>query len=318
MDTLSPVHPKANGVQGRLMALSPSCCRFAHLSKLAIDSSLANSKQPGRFQRLAIRPLVGGHDDRPLHLSHRRKRFCLRDLAEEDRSFLFRTRSLEPFCGCGNQSVSLFELLKALRVLPNHDLLHHALNNPHDRLRQSLATTPATGSIAPLDEFATAATDFIPFLAHDVTSQVENALAQSKRLSCTLVSVAVGQIAAFFPFFEGRFGSIRWMPNGAGAGSVAIKPGRSGARSDSSSDSGSTAVGRGSTFSRSWPRSRHTASADSPTPAFSTSSRAIALIRSSSVSSACRPSPENLPSIMSATSIFLPIRRRQVSCIVPE
>src|SRR5580698_602420 len=43
------------------------------------------------------------------------------------------------------------------------------------------------------------------------------------------------------------------MANGAGAGSAAIKPGRSGARADSSSDS--PAAGRGSTFSRSWPRS---------------------------------------------------------------
>ena len=62
---------------------------------------------------------------------------------------------------------------------------------------------------------------------------------------------------------------------------------------------------------------RHIASADSPTPAFSTSSRAMALIRSSSASSDCSPSPENLPSIISATSIFLPISRRQTSCIVP-
>ena len=188
--------------QGRLTTQLPSYCRFAHLSELAIDSSLANSQQPGRFQRLAIRPLVGGHDDRPLHFSHRRKRFRLRDLAEEDGSFLSRTRLLEPFCRCGNQSVSLFELLKALRILPNHDSLHHALNNPHDRLRQSRATTPTTGAIAPSDEFATAATDFIPFLAHDVTSQVESALAQSKRLSCALVSLAVGQSAAFLRFLE--------------------------------------------------------------------------------------------------------------------
>jgi hypothetical protein len=60
-----------------------------------------------------------------------------------------------------------------------------------------------------LDEFATAATNLIPFLVHDVTSQVESVLAQSKRLSCTLVSVAVGQIAVFLRFFEGGFGSIK-------------------------------------------------------------------------------------------------------------
>jgi hypothetical protein len=30
------------------------------------------------------------------------------------------------------------------------------------------------------------------------------------------------------------------------------------------------------------------------------------------------PSPENLPSIMSATSIFLPISRKQVRCVVPS
>jgi hypothetical protein len=54
-----------------------------------------------------------------------------------------------------------------------------------------------------LDKFATAATNLLPFLAHDVTSQVESVLAQSKRLSCTLVSAAVGQIAAFLGFLEG-------------------------------------------------------------------------------------------------------------------
>jgi hypothetical protein len=97
----------------------------------------------------------------------------------------------------------MFELLKALRILPDHDLLHYALNNPHDRLRQSHPTTPATGSLTPLDEFATAATNLIPFLIHDVTSQVESVLAQSKRLSCTLVSVAVGQSAVFLRLFEG-------------------------------------------------------------------------------------------------------------------
>ena len=180
-----------------MLPLRPSALSLRYTVVLPIPSSRAASRGS------AIRPLVGGHDDRPLHLSHRRKRFRLRDLAEEDRSFLLRTRSLQPFCRCGNQSVSLFELLKALRVLPNHDLLHHALNNPHNRLRQSLATTPATGSIAPLDEFATAATNLIPFLAHDVTSQVESVPAQSKRLSCTLVSLAVGQSAVFFRFFEG-------------------------------------------------------------------------------------------------------------------
>src|SRR5947209_8098551 len=62
-------------------------------------------------------------------------------------------------------------------------------------------------------------TNLFPFLAHDVTSQVESVPAQSKRLSCTSVSVAVGQSAAFFRFFEGRVGSIRWIPNGVGAGS---------------------------------------------------------------------------------------------------
>ena len=73
MNTLSPVHAEDQRFHGRLMALSPSCCRFAHLSELAIDGSLANSQQSGRFQGLAIRPLVGGHDHRSLHLRHRRK-----------------------------------------------------------------------------------------------------------------------------------------------------------------------------------------------------------------------------------------------------
>ena len=77
--------------------------------------------------------------------------------------------------------------------------VHHAI----DQIRREIATTPAIGSITPLDEFATAATNLLPFLAHDITSQVESVLAQSKRLSCTSVSVAVGQIAVFLRLFEG-------------------------------------------------------------------------------------------------------------------
>jgi hypothetical protein len=79
----------------------------------------------------------------------------------------------QPLGCCRDQSGSLFELLKALRVLPDHDLLYDSLNNPDDWLRQIVATTPAIGSIAPLDEFATAATNLIPFLAHDVTSEMQ-------------------------------------------------------------------------------------------------------------------------------------------------
>ena len=93
--------------------------------------------------------------------------------------------------------------------MPNHDLLDNSLNDLHERLRQSAATTPAIGSIAPLDEFATAATNLFPFLAHNVTSHVENASAHSKRLSCTLVSLAVGHMAAFFRFFVDGLGSNR-------------------------------------------------------------------------------------------------------------
>jgi hypothetical protein len=66
----------------------------------------------------------------------------------------------------------LFELLKALRVLPDHDLLYHTLNNPHDRLRQSRPTTPAIGSITPLDKFAQLATNPLSFHAHTVTSRL--------------------------------------------------------------------------------------------------------------------------------------------------
>ena len=68
---------------------------------------------------------------------------------------------------------------------------------------------------------------------------------------------------------------------------------------------------------RNWPSARQTLSADSPIPLFSTSSRAIAVSMSSSPSMACRPSEANLPSIANATSSFLPIKRRQTSCIVP-
>jgi hypothetical protein len=99
-------------------------------------------------------------------------------VAEEDRRFLFGARSLQSFRGCRNQPVSLFELLKALRVLPNDDLLHYTLNNPHDRLGQCRPTTPAADSIAPLNELATLAANLIPFLAHDVTSLVKSVLTQ--------------------------------------------------------------------------------------------------------------------------------------------
>ena len=54
-----------------------------------------------------------------------------------------------------------------------------------------------------------------------------------------------------------------------------------------------------------------------PNPLFSTSSRAIAVSMSSSPSIAWRPSEANLPSMANATNSFLPIRRRQTSCIVP-
>ena len=89
------------------------------------------------------------------------------------RHFLL-SNHVQPLRCSGDQSGGLFELLKALRILPDHDLLYYTFNNPHDRLRQSCPATPATGSIAPLDEFATAATNLVPFLAHDVTSQVES------------------------------------------------------------------------------------------------------------------------------------------------
>jgi len=47
-----------------------------------------------------------------------------------------------------------------------------------------------------------------------------------------------------------------------------------------------------------------------------TNSRAIAMRMSSSSLIAWRPSEENLPSMASDTSSFLPIKRRQVSCMV--
>ena len=51
--------------------------------------------------------------------------------------------------------------------------------------------------------------ELFPFLAHNVTPQVESASAHSKRLSCTLVSVAVGHMVIFFPFFVDGLGSNR-------------------------------------------------------------------------------------------------------------
>ena len=59
-----------------------------------------------------------------------------------------------------------------------------------------------------------------------------------------------------------------------------------------------------------------TASARSPIPFSVTSSRAIAMRMSSSSLIACNPSEENLPSMANDTSSFLPISRRQLSCIV--
>jgi hypothetical protein len=59
-------------------------------------------------------------------------------------------------------------------------------------------------------------------------------------------------------------------------------------------------------------------SALSPTPFLSTNSRAIADSMSSSSSMLCKPSPANLPSIVSATSNFFPINRKHDACIVPS
>ena len=59
---------------------------------------------------------------------------------------------------------------------------------------------------------------------------------------------------------------------------------------------------------------RHISSAFPPIPLSVTSSRAIAMSRSSSSPTACKPSVENLPSMASKTRSFLPINRRQVSC----
>jgi hypothetical protein len=47
--------------------------RFAHRPEFAVYGCLADPKQPGRFERLAIRPLIRCQDDRSLHFSHRRK-----------------------------------------------------------------------------------------------------------------------------------------------------------------------------------------------------------------------------------------------------
>src|ERR1039458_9392376 len=61
-----------------------------------------------------------------------------------------------------------------------------------------------------------------------------------------------------------------------------------------------------------------TASAVSPIPFLSTSSRAIAESMSSSSSMLCNPSPANLPSMVSATSSFFPMRRKHDVCMVPS
>ncbi len=55
------------------MALSPSCCRFAHRPELAVYRGLADSEQSCGFKRSTIRSLVCSHDHRSLHLRHRRK-----------------------------------------------------------------------------------------------------------------------------------------------------------------------------------------------------------------------------------------------------
>jgi hypothetical protein len=65
-----------------------------------------------------------------------------------------------------DQLAGLGQALNAFRVMPNHNLFDNSLNDLHERLRQSAAATPAIGSIIPLDEFATAATNLFPFLAH--------------------------------------------------------------------------------------------------------------------------------------------------------
>src|SRR3984957_17467729 len=61
-----------------------------------------------------------------------------------------------------------------------------------------------------------------------------------------------------------------------------------------------------------------TESAVSPMPFLSTSSRAIAESMSSSSSMLCNPSPANLPSMVSATSSFFPMRRKHDVCIAPS
>ena len=108
-----------------------------------------------------------------------------------------------------DQLPRLFKVLQALWVLLNHNLLDNALDDFDDRLRQGQAATPAILPNPPLHEFAMPAADFLTFLAHGVTSQVEFAQAQSNRLSCALASVAVGQTFVFFRFFAAEGGSIR-------------------------------------------------------------------------------------------------------------
>ena len=65
-------------------------------------------------------------------------------------------------------------------------------------------------------------------------------------------------------------------------------------------------------------KARQTSAACSPTPWRVTSSRAIAVNRSSSSSMACKPSTWSLPSIAKETRSFFPISRRQLSCAVSE
>jgi len=73
MDTLSLVDFEYQRFHGRLMALSPSCCRFVHRPQLAVYGCLADSEQPCSFEGSAIRSLEGCHDHRSLHLRHSRK-----------------------------------------------------------------------------------------------------------------------------------------------------------------------------------------------------------------------------------------------------
>jgi hypothetical protein len=67
----------------------------------------------------------------------------------------------QPFRCRQNRFARFFKTLNTLRVVAYHNLLNNSLDNFQNRLGQRATTAPAIRSIAPLDEFAVAATNLL-------------------------------------------------------------------------------------------------------------------------------------------------------------